>query len=281
MRRLDDPGRLGGDERGEVELVEQRRLEQLGGGQRSLDDGDRGVGMDDAALGDGVDAQPAEVDVGEPRAEGVVEEPLAAPTAMAAQGVDVDGSGVDGGRPRGERPEAGGDAVAGLVVAVVRVGAEEVLEPDRALVQAVAEVQLGHRQLVGVGAEDAAPQRRTRGHRRRLRPARRSRRRYRDAVAVHYDTRTALVVVDVQNDFADPAGSLSVPGATDVIDTVNEHIAAATERRCRRRVHPGLASTAHPALRHRRRAVAGALRPRDVGRRRCTRRSTSSPATPC
>ena len=27
-----------------------------------------------------------------------------------------------------------------------------------------------------------------------------------------YDARTALVVVDVQNDFADPAGSLSVRG---------------------------------------------------------------------
>src|SRR6188472_3985838 len=51
---------------------------------------------------------------------------------------------------------------------------------------------------------------------------------YRDGVAVAYDARTALVVVDVQNDFADPAGSLSVPGATAVIGTVNEHIAAAT-----------------------------------------------------
>ena len=43
-----------------------------------------------------------------------------------------------------------------------------------------------------------------------------------------YDSRTGLVVVDVQNDFADPAGSLSVPGATSVIDSVNEQVAAAT-----------------------------------------------------
>src|SRR5215218_5466876 len=50
-------------------------------------------------------------------------------------------------------------------------------------------------------------------------------RRYRDVVAVAFDTRTALVVVDVQND---SAGSLSVPGATAVIVSVNEHIAAAT-----------------------------------------------------
>jgi nicotinamidase/pyrazinamidase len=43
-----------------------------------------------------------------------------------------------------------------------------------------------------------------------------------------YDDRTALVVVDVQNDFADPAGSLSVPGAEDVVAAVNEEIDAAT-----------------------------------------------------
>jgi nicotinamidase/pyrazinamidase len=44
---------------------------------------------------------------------------------------------------------------------------------------------------------------------------------------VTYDTETALVVVDVQNDFADPAGSLSVAGADKVIDVVNAEIAAA------------------------------------------------------
>ena len=43
-----------------------------------------------------------------------------------------------------------------------------------------------------------------------------------------YDERTALVVVDVQNDFADPAGSLSVPGAAAVIEAINTEIAAAT-----------------------------------------------------
>ncbi|MGH8919217.1 MAG: isochorismatase family protein, partial [Actinomycetes bacterium] len=42
-----------------------------------------------------------------------------------------------------------------------------------------------------------------------------------------YDERTALVVVDVQNDFADPAGSLSVPGADDVIAAVNTEIESA------------------------------------------------------
>jgi nicotinamidase/pyrazinamidase len=42
-----------------------------------------------------------------------------------------------------------------------------------------------------------------------------------------YSPTTALVVVDVQNDFADPKGSLSVQGGTDIVPVVNEAIAAA------------------------------------------------------
>jgi nicotinamidase/pyrazinamidase len=42
-----------------------------------------------------------------------------------------------------------------------------------------------------------------------------------------YDARTALVVVDVQNDFADPGGSLAVPGGADIIDRVNREVAEA------------------------------------------------------
>jgi nicotinamidase/pyrazinamidase len=42
-----------------------------------------------------------------------------------------------------------------------------------------------------------------------------------------YGPRTALVVVDVQNDFADPSGSLSVPGAQGVVDRANAEISAA------------------------------------------------------
>ena len=91
-------------------------------------------------------------------------------------------------------------------------------------------------------------------------------------MAVAYDDRTALVVVDVQNDFADPAGSLSVPGATDVIAAVNGEIAAAAGGRGAGRLHPGLAPAAHAALRHRRRPVAGALR-------RATRGAPSSTPT--
>jgi nicotinamidase/pyrazinamidase len=48
-------------------------------------------------------------------------------------------------------------------------------------------------------------------------------------VAKRYDASTALVIVDVQNDFADPAGSLFVSGAADVIRMVNGEVRQATE----------------------------------------------------
>jgi nicotinamidase/pyrazinamidase len=42
-----------------------------------------------------------------------------------------------------------------------------------------------------------------------------------------YDDCTALVVVDMQNDFASPDGSLSVRGGVDVVEVVNAEVAAA------------------------------------------------------
>ena len=42
-----------------------------------------------------------------------------------------------------------------------------------------------------------------------------------------YDLHTALIVVDVQNDFADPSGSLSVPGGDARLAAINGEIAAA------------------------------------------------------
>jgi len=42
--------------------------------------------------------------------------------------------------------------------------------------------------------------------------------------AMRYGPSTALVVVDVQNDFADPAGSLSVAGGEDVVEAVNTQV---------------------------------------------------------
>ena len=42
-----------------------------------------------------------------------------------------------------------------------------------------------------------------------------------------YHPGTALIVVDVQNDFADPAGGLSVAGGDAIIGTVNSEISMA------------------------------------------------------
>jgi nicotinamidase/pyrazinamidase len=46
-------------------------------------------------------------------------------------------------------------------------------------------------------------------------------------VGAAYDHHTALVVVDVQNDFADPAGSLYVQDAPAIIGVVNDAVASA------------------------------------------------------
>lgn len=43
-----------------------------------------------------------------------------------------------------------------------------------------------------------------------------------------YNAESALIVVDVQNDFADPAGSLSVRGGADIVPTINGEMAMAT-----------------------------------------------------
>jgi len=43
-----------------------------------------------------------------------------------------------------------------------------------------------------------------------------------------YDPATALVIVDVQNDFADPAGSLSVAGGAAIVPVVSAEARAAT-----------------------------------------------------
>lgn len=46
---------------------------------------------------------------------------------------------------------------------------------------------------------------------------------------MNYDKETALVVVDVQNDFADPGGSLYVKGGEEVVQTANREIDRARE----------------------------------------------------
>ena len=45
--------------------------------------------------------------------------------------------------------------------------------------------------------------------------------------ADRYDPQTAIIVVDVQNDFADPAGGLSVAGGAEVVPALNREVARA------------------------------------------------------
>ena len=46
-----------------------------------------------------------------------------------------------------------------------------------------------------------------------------------------YDPRSALVVVDLQNDFADPAGSLFVRGGDELVGRINDELQRATRER--------------------------------------------------
>jgi nicotinamidase/pyrazinamidase len=62
-----------------------------------------------------------------------------------------------------------------------------------------------------------------------------------------YDPSVALVVVDVQNDFADPAGSLAVHGGPEVVAAANAEVraAAAAGHRCSTRRTGTPADTPH------------------------------------
>src|SRR4051794_3144592 len=51
--------------------------------------------------------------------------------------------------------------------------------------------------------------------------------RYIQGLMLSYDARTALLVVDVQNDFAEPAGSLTVSGGLEVVPVVNAEVQGA------------------------------------------------------
>lgn len=50
-----------------------------------------------------------------------------------------------------------------------------------------------------------------------------------EGIDVDLDERTALVVVDVQNDFADPHGGLYVPGGDEIVGIVNDLVARARD----------------------------------------------------
>lgn len=77
----------------------------------------------------------------------------------------------------------------------------------------------------GTSDEDIGPHRLCpTGGSRRVPPGDRTALTIRGMGQVDYDAGTALLVVDVQNDFADPAGSLYVAGGERVVEAVNEQV---------------------------------------------------------
>ena len=80
-----------------------------------------------------------------------------------------------------------------------------------------------------------------------------------------YDAASALIVVDVQNDFADPRGSLYVDGGEAIVPRDRPRDRRRASRGCACRLHAGLASAGHAALPHIRRHLARALRAGHVG----------------
>ena len=95
----------------------------------------------------------------------------------------------------------------------------------------------------------------------------------------HYGPGTALIVVDVQNDFADPNGSLSVPGGEAILATVNREISRARASHgvvvATQDWHPGTPRISPGTADHGRSTASAGH-----GAPTCIRRSSSRPMPP-
>ena len=78
-----------------------------------------------------------------------------------------------------------------------------------------------------------------------------------------YDDKTALLVIDVQNDFADPKGSLSVAGGVPAIPSINTEVAMATSAEALVVATQGLAPRVDP---HFQKTAASGLSTASAGR---------------
>ena len=150
------PCRLCGNQRLVVEVVEQRRLQDLGHGQWPLHHGDRHVGMHHPSLRDGAQADVIErAVVLQPGQKVVAKKPVAGLAPLAAQMCNVLVADMCLLHPVQQPLQPGVDAVARLVAAIVRVFPEKMIELGITFVQAITIVELGHRKLVLVGVKDA------------------------------------------------------------------------------------------------------------------------------
>ena len=152
---LPDSAGFRGNQRRVVEMIEQRRFENLSHRQRTLYDGHRRVGMDHSPLGHGKHLELRKISIRLEPLEELRSEPGSARSiGLGGNHVEVCCGECDRRHPIQERLEAGRDAVARLVPPVVRIATEEHVELGGPLVQAVLEVELGHGELVLIGEED-------------------------------------------------------------------------------------------------------------------------------
>ena len=155
-----DARRFRRDECRVVEVVQERRLEQLGDGERPGHRHDRLVGVDHPALRDGTDLDVGEtIGCGQPPEELALEHPRSGRRRHRSERFDVfllDRQPVE---PAEEWRQPGRDTEAGLVGPVVRGRSEEVVELGAPLGESLADVHLRHRQLVHVGEQRPADRR--------------------------------------------------------------------------------------------------------------------------
>ncbi len=126
---FDDARCLGGDQGRVVQMIEQRRLEDLAHDHRALHDRDRSVGMHYPALGNCPHDQFPEVAVGlQPLEERLVVERRSGGGAFRSH--ELDGRRVESGllHPIEQPFQTGRHGVTGLMAAVVGIRAEVVVE---------------------------------------------------------------------------------------------------------------------------------------------------------
>ena len=130
-------------------MVEKGRLEDLDDGQRTLNHRHRSVGVHDPSFRNGLDHDLVEgTVVTQPVEEVVVEATLSRTIDLCPQHIEIPIREPNLLHPFEERVESGKHRISGLMTAVVGIATEEVVELRQPLVQAAAEVELGHRELV-------------------------------------------------------------------------------------------------------------------------------------
>jgi len=154
-RALPDLGSFGGNQDLVVEVVEQRRLQNLGDRQRATHDCDRHLRVYHPAFGDGLQADALKRPVAsQPGQEVRAEQRPAGHAGLPTQEISIlcAEAGLD--HPVQQPLQTGIDAVARHVQAVIRIAAKKVVKLGQLLMQSHAVVHVGHRELVHIGEQN-------------------------------------------------------------------------------------------------------------------------------